>query len=40
VQGTPSFFLRRGSGQPEPLEVSSLEADAFVAELEAALGEG
>jgi protein-disulfide isomerase len=40
VEGTPSFFLRRGDGRPQPLEVSSLEADSFVSQLEAALGEG
>jgi protein-disulfide isomerase len=39
VEGTPSFFIRRGGGQPEPLRVSSLEADSFVSDLEAALGE-
>jgi protein-disulfide isomerase len=38
VEGTPSFYLRRAGGRPEPLEVTSLEPDAFVAELEGALG--
>jgi protein-disulfide isomerase len=38
VQGTPSFYIVRGSGRPEPLEVSSLDADSFTSELETALG--
>jgi protein-disulfide isomerase len=38
VEGTPAFYLSRGGGRPEPLEVTSLEPDAFVAELEDALG--
>ena len=39
VEGTPSFFLRRGDARPRPLEVSSLEAGSFVSQLEAALGQ-
>jgi protein-disulfide isomerase len=40
VQGTPSFYLIRGSGRPEAFEVSSLDADSFTSELDSALGGG
>jgi protein-disulfide isomerase len=39
VEGTPSFFLRRGGGRPQPLEVSSLDADSFVSQVEATIGQ-
>jgi protein-disulfide isomerase len=38
VTGTPSFFLVRRGAMPEPLEVSSLDADSFTSALDAALG--
>ena len=37
VEGTPSFYLQRGDGEPERFEVSSLDAEGFTAELDAAL---
>jgi protein-disulfide isomerase len=37
VEGTPSFYLQRGDGEPEPFEVSALDADGFTSELDAAL---
>lgn len=40
VQGTPSFYIIRGSGRPEPLEVSSLDANGFTSALDTALGGG
>lgn len=39
VEGTPSFFLRNGSGPPQPLELSSLDAGSVTDAIEAALGE-
>jgi protein-disulfide isomerase len=38
VTGTPSFFLVRRGAMPQPLEVSSLDADSFTSALDAALG--
>ncbi len=40
VQGTPSFFIARGNGQPQPLEVQSLDAGTVTSALGDALGEG
>jgi protein-disulfide isomerase len=40
VTGTPSFFLVRRGAMPEPLEVSSLDADGFTSALDTALGGG
>ena len=40
VSGTPSFFVQRGNGPPQPLELSSLDADSVSAALDSALGEG
>ncbi len=38
VEGTPTFYLQRGDGPPEPFEVQSLEAAPVTAQLEEALG--
>jgi protein-disulfide isomerase len=38
LQGTPSFYIVRGSGRPEAFEVSSLDADGFTSDLDTALG--
>jgi protein-disulfide isomerase len=40
VTGTPSFFIVRRGAMPEPLEVSSLDADGFTSALDTALGGG
>jgi protein-disulfide isomerase len=40
VSGTPSFFVKRGNGSPQPLELSSLDAESVTAALDSALGEG
>lgn len=40
VEGTPSFFLAREGGAPEPLEVDSLDPGRFTALLDEALGSG
>jgi protein-disulfide isomerase len=40
VTGTPSFFIVRRGAMPEPLEVSSLDADSFTSALDTALGGG
>ena len=40
VSGTPSFFVQRGNGPPQPLELSSLDAESVSAALDSALGEG
>jgi protein-disulfide isomerase len=40
VTGTPSFFIVRRGAMPEPLEVSSLDADGFTSALDTALGRG
>jgi len=37
VEGTPTFYIQRANGQPELLEVSSLDAEGFTSDLEAAL---
>jgi protein-disulfide isomerase len=37
VEGTPTFYLQHGNGEPEVFEVSTLEADGFTSDLEAAL---
>ena len=37
VEGTPTFYIQRGNGQPEVLEVSTLDAEGFTSDLEAAL---
>ena len=37
VNSTPSFFVRRGSGELRPLEISDLTPDAFAAALDQAL---
>lgn len=39
VSGTPSFFVQKGKGQPQPLELSALDADSVTAALDSALGE-
>jgi protein-disulfide isomerase len=39
VSGTPSFFVRKGKGQPQPLELSALDAGSVTAALDSALGE-
>ena len=39
VEGTPSFFIRRGNGAPQPLELSSLGAATVSDALDSALGE-
>jgi protein-disulfide isomerase len=38
VEGTPSFYLQRGDGRPEPFEVPSLDAASVTAQLDEALG--
>jgi protein-disulfide isomerase len=40
VGGTPSFFVRRGDGAPQPLELSALDAESVSSALDSALGEG
>jgi protein-disulfide isomerase len=40
VTGTPAFFVRRGNGPPQPLELSSLDAESVSTALDSALGEG
>jgi protein-disulfide isomerase len=39
IEGTPAFYVRRGDGTPRPLAVSELTAEAFAAELDAALAQ-
>ena len=40
VRGTPSFFVRRGDGPPQSLEVRALTPAAFTAALDRALAAG
>jgi protein-disulfide isomerase len=40
VTGTPAFFVRSGNGPPQPLELSSLDAESVSTALDSALGEG
>ncbi len=39
VSGTPSFFVQKGNGAPQPLELSSLDAASVTDAIESALGE-
>jgi protein-disulfide isomerase len=39
VSGTPTFFIQKGSGAPQQLELSSLDADSVTAAIDSALGE-
>jgi protein-disulfide isomerase len=39
VSGTPSFFVQKGKGQAQSLELSALDADSVTAALDSALGE-
>ena len=37
VQATPAFYVRRGNGEPQPLELDELTPEAFAAALDEAL---
>ena len=37
VQGTPAFYVRRGKGEPQPLEFDELTPEAFAAAIDDAL---
>jgi protein-disulfide isomerase len=39
VSATPTFFLQKGSGAPQQLQLSALDADSVAAALDSALGE-
>ena len=39
VSGTPTFFVQKGNGAPQQLELSALDADSVTAALDSALGE-
>jgi protein-disulfide isomerase len=39
VSGTPTFFLQKGDGAPQRLQLSALDADSVTAALDSALGE-
>ena len=39
VSGTPTFFVQKGNGAPQQLQLSSLDADSVTAAIESALGE-
>jgi protein-disulfide isomerase len=39
VSGTPTFFIRKGNGAPQKLQLSSLDADSVTAAIDSALGE-
>jgi protein-disulfide isomerase len=40
VNGTPSFFISRNGGAPQPLQVSQLTSAEFTSALDQALGSG
>jgi protein-disulfide isomerase len=40
LEGTPSFYIRRGEAEPELLELSAVDADTVTAAIEDALGGG
>jgi protein-disulfide isomerase len=39
VSGTPTFFIQKGNGAPQQLQLSSLDADSVIAAIDSALGE-
>ena len=39
VSGTPTFFIQKGNGAPQQLQLSSLDADSVTAAIDSALGE-
>jgi protein-disulfide isomerase len=39
VSGTPTFFIQKGNGAPQQLQLNSLDADSVTAEIDSALGE-
>jgi protein-disulfide isomerase len=39
VSGTPTFFVQKGNGAPQQLQLSSLDADSVTAAIDSALGE-
>jgi protein-disulfide isomerase len=39
VSGTPTFFVQKGSGAPQQLQLSSLDAHSVTAAIDSALGE-
>jgi len=40
IESTPSFAVAQGDADPEPLELQSLDPEAFGAQLDGALGQG
>jgi protein-disulfide isomerase len=39
VSGTPTFFIQKGNGAPQQLQLSSLDADSVTTAIDSALGE-
>jgi protein-disulfide isomerase len=39
VSGTPTFFVQKGNGAPQQLQLSSLDADSVTAAIDSALGQ-